>query len=61
MQIVARVVSRFEKRYGNLYSNLKETSINMPSDDGDRIIFYVCRILNCHVWSNVTDDSDTAT
>ena len=54
-------MSCFEKRYGNLYSNLEETSINIPSDDGDRIIFDVCRILNCNVWPNVTDDSDTAT
>ena len=60
-QIVERVVSCFEKRYGNLYSNLEETSINIPSDDGDRIIFDVCCILNCNVWPNVTDDSDTAT
>ena len=61
VQIVERVVSCFEKRYGNLYSNLEETSINIPSDDGDRIIFDVCHILNCNVWPNVTDDSDTAT
>ena len=61
VQIVERVVSCFEKRYGNLYSNLGETSINISSDDGDHIIFDVCRILNCNVWPNVTDDSDTAT
>ena len=61
VQIVERVVSCFEKRYGNLYSNLEETSINIPSDDGDRIIFDVCHILNCNVWPNVTVDSDTAT
>ena len=54
-------MSSFEKRYGNLYSNLEETSINIPSDDGGRITFDVCRILNCNVWPNVTDDSDTAT
>ena len=61
VQIVGRVASCFEKRYGNLYSNLEETSINIPLDDCDRIIFDVCRILNCNVWPNVTDDSDTAT
>ena len=70
VQIVERVVSCFEKRYGNLYSNLEETSINIPSDDGDHIVFDVChsdhiifdvrRILNCNVWPNVTDESDTA-
>ena len=31
VQIVQRVVSSFEKRYGNLYSNLEETSINILS------------------------------
>ena len=61
VQIVERVVSCFEKRYGNLYSNLEETSINIPSHDGDCIIFDICHILNCNVWPNVTDDSDTAT
>ena len=61
VQIVERVVSCFEKRYGNLYSNLEETSIIIPSDDGNRIIFDVCRILNCNVWPNVTNDSDTST
>ena len=60
-QIIKRAVSCFEKCYGNLYSNLKETSINIPSDDSDHIIFDECRILNCNVWPNVTDDSGTAT
>ena len=59
IQIVERVVSCFEKRYGNLYSNLEETSINIPSDDSDHI-FDVCHILNCNVWPNFTDDSDTS-
>ena len=61
VQIAERVVSYFEKRYGNLHSDLEETSINIPSDDGDRIIFDVCPILNCNVWPNVADDSDAAT
>ena len=54
-------MSCFEKRYGNLYSNFEETSINIFPDDVDRIIFDVCCILNCNVWPNVTDDSNTAT
>ena len=59
VQIVERVVSCFENRYGSLYSNIEETSINIPSDDGDHIVFDVCRsdhivfdvcrILNCNV------------
>ena len=57
VRIVERIVSCFEK----FYSNLEETSINIPSHDSHRIIFDVCRKLNCNVWSNVTDDSDTAT
>ena len=61
VQIVERGVSCFEKHYGNLYSNFKETSIIIPSCDSDHIIFDVCRIFNCNVWPNVTDDSDTAT
>ena len=44
VQIVERVVSCFEKRYGNLYSNLEETSINIPSDDGDRQILQMILI-----------------
>ena len=49
VQIVERGVSCFEKRYGNLYSNLKETSIIIPLYDGDHIICDVCRIFNCNV------------
>ena len=60
VQITERAVSCFEKPYGNLYSNLEETSINIPSDDGDRTIFDVYRILSCNVWLNVRDNSDTA-
>ena len=60
VQTVERVVSCFEKLYGNPYPNLKETSINIPSDDGDCIIFDLCHILNCNVWPNGTNDSDTA-
>ena len=59
LQTVERVVSCFEKLYGNPYSNLKETSINITVSD--RIIFDVCHILNCNVWPNGTNDSDTAT
>ena len=44
-----------------MYRSLKELCLDIPSDDGDRIIFDVCRILNCNVRPNVTDDSDTAT
>ena len=61
VKIVERVVSCFEKRYGNLYSNLEETSINIHSDDGDRIIFDLYGMLSCNVWLNFTDDTDTAT
>ena len=61
VQILERVVSCFEKRYDNLYSNLEETSINISSDDGDQIIYHISCILNCNVWPNVTGDSDTAT
>ena len=49
VQIVERVVSCFEKRYGNLYSNIEETCINIPSDNGDRIILDIYRILSCNV------------
>ena len=49
VQVVERAVSCFEKRYGNLCSNLQETSINIPSDEGDRIIFDLCRLLNYNV------------
>ena len=52
-------LSCFEKLYGNPYSNLKETSINITVSD--RIIFDVCHILNCNVWPNGTNDSNTAT
>ena len=51
----------FEKSYDNLYSNLEETSINIPSDGGDHITFEVSCILNCNVWPSITDDSNTAT
>ena len=61
VQIIEKVVSCLEKRYGNLYSNLEETSINLSPDDGDCIIFDLCCILNCNVWPNVPDDFDTAT
>ena len=55
VQIIERVVSCFENRYGSLYSNLEETSINIPSDDGDHIILDVCRILNCNVWPRILE------
>ena len=54
-------MSCFEKRHGNLYSNLEKTSMNNPSDDSDYIIFDICCILNCSVQPNGSDDSDTAT
>ena len=60
-KITLKELSCFEKSYGNLYSNLEETSINIPSDGSDHITFEVSCTLNCNVRPNITDDSNTAT
>ena len=51
MHIVNRVVAYFEERYENLFN-----SVNVNSDTGNRVLFDVCRVLNCNVWQ--AGDSD---
>ena len=59
MKILEATVSRFERRYGDPYFDILATSINMNSDEGDRIVFDICRILNCNFWLQLTDISST--
>ena len=54
MHIVDRIIACFDERYGNLFN--KDNSVNVNSDTGDRVLFDVCRVLNCNVWQ--AGDSD---
>ena len=35
------------------------TSANVNSDEVDRVVFDICRILNCNVWPQLIDNSST--
>ena len=50
LDMVQAIISCFEKRYGNLYSNDTEAAVNVNSDHGDRILLDICQILNCNIW-----------
>ena len=41
---------------GNLYTSQTEAEVNVNSDHSDRILFDVCRILNCNIWPKQTSN-----
>lgn len=49
-KILEDMIPWFEQWYGNLYSYLLPTSVNINSGKGDHIVFRACHILNCNVW-----------
>ena len=59
VKILEAIISCFEQRYGNRYFDLLLTSVNVNSEEGDRIVFDICRILNCNVWPQLIDNSST--
>ena len=56
VHIVDRIIACFEERYDNLFNTDNLPSVNVNSDTGDRVLFDVCRVLNCNVWQ--AGDSD---
>ena len=58
VEIVDSIISCFERRYGNLYSDASDAAVNVNADEGDWVIFDICCVLNCNVWPDVTPDSD---
>ena len=57
VEIVERIISCFEQRFGNIYSE-DARPFNEVADDGDNIIFDVCLILNTGVWPKLDDNSE---
>ena len=51
-------VSRFERRYGDLYFDLLASSVNNNSDEGDRIVFVIYCILNCNFCLQLTSTEE---
>ena len=58
IEIVEAIIACFERRYGHLYCDTNDNDVNVNSDEGDRVLFDVCRILNCNVWPEITAGSD---
>lgn len=60
--IIELIIGSFEECCGNLFSGHHKTiNMNINSDDGERVLFDVTRILNWNVWhtSNIsTEDED---
>ena len=49
IEITHAIILCYERRYGNLYSATSSAEVNINADEGDRILFDVCRVLNCNV------------
>ena len=51
VEIVDAIINCYEKRYGNLFKSELNPTINANSDQGDAILFEVCRVLNYNLWA----------
>ena len=47
-----------QETYGNLYSKSCHTAVNKYADEADQILFDVCCVLYCNVWSNSSKVND---
>lgn len=60
VEIISKIVFCLEERYGNLYSEDMEREGNASkyalSDEGDAILFDICRVLNTVTWPTLSDD-----
>ena len=56
--MVERIISCFERRYCGVYSDNTKGVVNVEADSGDRILFDICRVLNCNVWPEIKEDSN---
>ena len=65
VEIVDAIINCYEKRYGNLFESELNSTINANSDQGDAILFEVCRVLNCNLWAinqmEINDDDPSET
>ena len=57
VEIVERILSCFDQRFGNMYTEDAQP-FNVVADDGDNIIFDVCLILNTSVWPKLDDGNE---
>ena len=58
VDMVERIISCFERRYCGVYSDNTKGVVNVEADAGDRILFDICRVLNCNVWPEIKEDSN---
>ena len=55
VKIVKSIVECFYKCYGNTISEMSEAAVNVHVDEGDCLLLDVSRIVNCNVWSDLTE------
>ena len=57
-EVVQNILACYEKRYGHVYSDSVGPSASIVADDGDSVLFDVCRILNSNVWPRTSTDTE---
>ena len=57
IQIIGKIIDCFKQQYGNLFDDEETCNVNVNSDEGDRVLFDVARLLNCNAWVKNNDDS----
>lgn len=48
----------FPQCFHKVYSYIKDAGASVMIDEWDKIVFYVCQVLNCSVWPNISNDYD---
>ena len=58
VEIVDTIINCYEKRHGNLFASESNPTVNVNSDQGDTMLFEICRVLNCNLWPSNEKESN---
>jgi hypothetical protein len=61
VEIVNKIISCFDQRFLSVHEENEAGGVSVTAEEGDKIIFDVCQILNCSVWPTlqIEDDEET--
>ena len=61
VEIVNKIIACFDERFLSVHKENDTCSVSITTEEGDKIIFDVCQILNCSVWPILQIENDEET
>ena len=58
VEIVNKIIACFDERFLSVHEENDTDGVSVTAEEGDKIIFDVCQILNCSVWPTLQIEDD---